>query len=199
VTLRNATRHFSISSAFQCPRNNVGRTGDTLTTKEQAIHEQGLVSVLRQIHDDLDAAVADAYGWPVDLADEEILARLVALNHERAEEERRGTIRWLRPEFQNPGGAKQTAIAVTDETTTPAAKQKAKRTKKQKWPKSLSEQAGAVHAALTAIPTGATADDIDKYFLALKPERVDRIEEILETLAALGKARELTDDRYIAV
>jgi len=29
--------------------------------------------------------------------------------------------------------------------------------------------------------------------------RVDRIEEILATLAALGKARHLDDDRYIAV
>src|SRR3712207_7436546 len=34
-------------------------------------------------------------------SDEQILQRLVALNHERAEEEKRGVIRWLRPEFQN--------------------------------------------------------------------------------------------------
>ena len=47
-------------------------------TVTQAIHEQGLVSVLRQIHDELDTAVADAYGWPVDLTDEQILERLVA-------------------------------------------------------------------------------------------------------------------------
>ena len=32
----------------------------------------------------LDAAVFDAYGWPHDLTDEEILARLLALNLERA-------------------------------------------------------------------------------------------------------------------
>jgi hypothetical protein len=42
--------------------------------------------------------------WPVDLADEEILERLVALNHEWADEKRRGLVRWLRPEFQNPDG-----------------------------------------------------------------------------------------------
>lgn len=35
----------------------------------------------------------------------DLLARLVALNHERAEEEARGQVRWLRPEFQNPQGA----------------------------------------------------------------------------------------------
>jgi hypothetical protein len=35
-------------------------------------------------HRQLDAAVLAAYGWPADLGDEEILARLLALNLERA-------------------------------------------------------------------------------------------------------------------
>jgi hypothetical protein len=64
-----------------------------LTPKEKEIHELGLVSVLKQIHDDLDVAVFAAYGWPTSLTDEEILERLVALNHERAAEEKRGHIR----------------------------------------------------------------------------------------------------------
>jgi hypothetical protein len=60
-----------------------------------------------KIHDDLDATVFAAYGWPATLSDEEILERLVALNHERAEEEKRGIVRWLRPEFQNRRGETQ--------------------------------------------------------------------------------------------
>jgi hypothetical protein len=40
-------------------------------------------------HKKLDAAVAAAYGWPVDLTDEQILERLLALNLERASEEAR--------------------------------------------------------------------------------------------------------------
>lgn len=36
------------------------------------------------LHRALDAAVLDAYGWPHDLSDEDILARLLALNLERA-------------------------------------------------------------------------------------------------------------------
>ncbi len=75
--------------------------------------------MLKQIHDELDAAVFDAYGWPHDLSDEEILERLVALNHERAEEEKRGLIRWLRPEFQNPAGGKpsvQNELALEDDS-----------------------------------------------------------------------------------
>ncbi|NJN97571.1 MAG: hypothetical protein HC875_27585 [Anaerolineales bacterium] len=40
---------------------------------------------LKNAHEKLDRAVFAAYGWPHDLADEEILARLLALNLERAE------------------------------------------------------------------------------------------------------------------
>ena len=39
---------------------------------------------LDNIHARLDAAVADAYGWPADLTDTEILEKLLALNLERA-------------------------------------------------------------------------------------------------------------------
>jgi hypothetical protein len=39
-----------------------------------AADEQGLISVLRQLHDDLDAEVFAAYGWPTALTDEEILS-----------------------------------------------------------------------------------------------------------------------------
>ncbi len=33
----------------------------------------------------------------------DILTHLVALNHERTAEEKRGLIRWLRPDYQSPG------------------------------------------------------------------------------------------------
>jgi hypothetical protein len=39
---------------------------------------------LEQAHKKLDQAVLDAYGWPHDLTDEQILERLLALNLERA-------------------------------------------------------------------------------------------------------------------
>jgi hypothetical protein len=41
---------------------------------------------LANAHRALDEAVAAAYGWPADLPDEEVLARLLALNLERAGE-----------------------------------------------------------------------------------------------------------------
>ncbi len=90
------------------------RRGEPLSAKDKALHEQGLVSVLQSLHDELDAAVLQAYGWSdlgaVPWADEAaraawteaLLERLVALNAKRAAEEAAGTVRWLRPEFQDP-------------------------------------------------------------------------------------------------
>lgn len=170
------------------------RAGESLTAKEQTIHQQGLVSVLRQIHDELDAAVADAYGWPVDLTDEQILERLVALNQQRADEERRGVIRWLRPEFQNPDGRTQQAIAA-ELSAAPAKATKAAETK-EPWPKSLSAQAAAVQTALAEQAAPATETELAKRFTGAKK---DRIAELLETLASLGKARQLEDGRYVPV
>jgi hypothetical protein len=42
---------------------------------------------LDMAHKKLDAAVAAAYGWPADLAAEQILERLLKLNLERADDE----------------------------------------------------------------------------------------------------------------
>ncbi len=76
------------------------RSGAALTDQEKALDDQGLVSLLLELHRRLDDAVAAAYGWPADLPEAAILERLVALNRIRAEEEARGTIRWLRPAYQ---------------------------------------------------------------------------------------------------
>jgi hypothetical protein len=177
------------------------RKGDPLTAKDKVIHEQGLVSVLKQIHDDLDAAVAEAYGWPVrqaqggpaDLSDDEILRRLVDLNAERAEEERRGIIRWLRPEFQNPTGSAQTQGTLALPAATPPGK--AKPAKKTPWPKGLAEQARAVRAALQSRAQPASAEELAKAFAGAK---AGKIAELLETLATLGQARVAGEGKYAA-
>lgn len=87
------------------------RSGVTLNDDDRLIKDHGLVLMLNEYHDRLDAAVARAYGWPADLTDEQILEKLVALNAERAEEERNGKVRWLRPDYQIPrfGSAEEKA------------------------------------------------------------------------------------------
>ncbi len=76
------------------------RAGAALTAAEADIRQHGLVSLLNELHDRLDDAVSAAYGWPARLSAEDVLARLVALNHARAVEERRGDVQWLRPPYQ---------------------------------------------------------------------------------------------------
>lgn len=73
---------------------------EALTEADRAIYDAGRVGVIHELHNRIDAAVAEAYGWPANLPDAEILTRLVALNRERAEEEARGHVRWLRPDYQ---------------------------------------------------------------------------------------------------
>lgn len=184
------------------------RSGEALTDKERKIHDDGLVSVLKKIHDDLDAAVFDAYGWPATLSDDEILERLVALNHERAAEEKRGLIRWLRPEFQAKAGVGdgQQEIETGDDDADDADEQAAEKPKrsrgaakksaaepkkpaqaaKQPWPKDLAEQTRAVRGALATAGDVMTAADLARQF---KNAKAPRVEEILATLVALGHAR----------
>jgi hypothetical protein len=130
----------------------------------------------------LDAAVFDAYGWSHDLIDEQIMERLVALNAERATEERRGLIRWLRPEFQNPTGAEaaiQENLATTDqpEEAAPAA------ATATTWPKKLAEQIAAVRDLVTK---GAAEWSKAEVAAAFKGANKADVEEVLDSLAALG-------------
>jgi hypothetical protein len=171
------------------------RAGETLNAKDKdkEIHTQGLVSVLKQLHDEIDAAVADAYGWPQNLSDEEILERLVALNAERAAEEQRDLIRWLRPDYQNQAGTQPEQAELFDESVTVAEVITA--APKQAWPKTLAEQVQATRAALGQALGPLSADIVARQF---NRARTDRVAEILETLAALGQVQQLDDGRYSA-
>ena len=175
-------------------------SGETLTDKVKTIHERGLVSVLKQIHDELDAAVFDAYGWPVTLTDEEILERLVALNAERAAEEARGLIRWLRPDFQNRSQQTQQAIDIEESsddeaaTTKPPTKTK-ESAKKLPLPDKLPEQVLAIRQQLSTASKPLTAADMAKLFTRAK---ADRIEELLQSLVILGSARQVDGNKFVA-
>ena len=83
------------------------RSGVEMEDKDQRRATKARVVTVNRLHEQLDQAVADAYGWGDEwragtLGPSEIVARLVALNHERKAEEEAGTIRWLRPEYQRP-------------------------------------------------------------------------------------------------
>ena len=63
-------------------------------------------------------------------------------------DEKRGLMRWLRPEFQNPTGrsAGQGTLGIANKPTAG----KARKAEKLPWPKTLAEQAQAVRSALAA-------------------------------------------------
>jgi hypothetical protein len=86
-------------------------SGAALSRADQDRATAARAGIIHRLHEQIDAAVADAYGWADDyrngdLAPSEIVARLVALNAERAAEEAAGHIRWLRPDYQIPRFAK---------------------------------------------------------------------------------------------
>ena len=157
------------------------RAGAELTAGEREIHEQALVSVLAELHAELDAAVADAYGWPADLPDEEILTRLVALNAERAAEERAGRVRWLRPDFQAPGEAAATQARLLE--MVPAAVGPVVAAIAP-WPKRLPERVSAVRDLLVR-GGDWTAEQVAAAFH--RARRTD-VAQVLESLEALGLA-----------
>ena len=90
------------------------KAGAALTPAEEDAKQRGRVLILKELHAQIDGLTAQAYGWPFDLSDDDILARLVALNAERAAEEAAGNVRWLRPDYQIPRFAKG-AVAKTGE------------------------------------------------------------------------------------
>ena len=176
-----------------------------------------MVSVLKSLHDEIDLAVLEAYGWG-DLAglmqvvngnarldypsntldagetmtrsdairqlDEALLERLVALNKERAAEEARGLVRYLRQEFQNPALAasapKQAEMDVESDNDAPAVKPLNR--EKIAWPKTLPEQVRAVLDVLKTDGVHSSAE-LASRFKGLKPPKLGAL---LQTLAEGG-------------
>jgi hypothetical protein len=164
------------------------RAGEKLNEKERRIHEQGLIGLLRQLHDELDAAVAEAYGWPVDLPEAEILERLVQLNAQRAAEEAAGQVRWLRPEYQAPNEAQQGVQGklLEDEEGTVAV---AVAVVKQAWPDALPAQAAALRDLLASLDQSVELNTLAAAFEGkATPKRKADFQRLLETMAALGQA-----------
>ena len=204
------------------------KTGEALNAKEKIIHEQGLVSVLKTLHDELDAAVLAAYGWgdlapslsdpeQQEAAGETLLVRLVALNAERAAEEAKGHIRWLRPDFQHPAGSalpsagsalplvgepRQSAISIDDAVQAnkhvPSSDDILKiAILRASWPASLPEQVAAVARVLAASPVPLSAADLAARFIG-KGAWKKRLPQIIDTLEVLGRVRRDESGRLLA-
>ena len=172
------------------------RAGTPLGDRDRDVHDRGLVTIIRQHHDTIDALVAEAYGWSADhaagtLTDSEILNRLVALNAARAAEEARGLIRWLRPDYQAPNAAPQGtgSLDLGEAAPLPASATIIP------WPKTLPEQVSAVAGLLQGAATPLHPRDVARAF---KAKQANSMTPVLDTLTAIGMARKLADGRYAA-
>jgi len=164
------------------------RAGTALAPDQKDIHDAGQVSILRALHDRLDAAVAAAYGWPENLSDAEIVERVVTLNAQRIAEEAEGNIQWLRPEYQAPEETRRRAVQ-TEMTVG-----EAQATGLPAWPKDAPAQFVMLRSALSRGPV--SAQDMARRFKGAP--RQPKMAEMLEVLAGLGQARLLGDGRFVA-
>jgi hypothetical protein len=182
-----------------------------LTDAERDVHQAGLISVLKEIHDDIDRATLTTYGWAdlihalvgkpgatlpsqhktdeQEAAEDELLSRLVVLNQKRTAEERRGQVQWLRPDYQIPKlGSK--APKQEDEYIGTFDIEFSDVAEHPKWPTDGLEQIRLVRDLLAKAPAPTPADDISKVFSGRNTaKRRERIAEVLETLVATGLAR----------
>ena len=186
-----------------------GAPVDPLTPAERDIYDAGQIAILKELHDDIDRAVFAAYGWDdlaarlvgkpgattpsphksedQEAAEDELLMRLVALNQERAADEKRGIVHWLRPDFQIPRlGHKvhghQQHEADLGEPVAAAAE--------VKWPADGLDQIRSVRDMLAVANGPVRPDALSAAFSGRStPKRRERIRAVLETLVATGSAR----------
>jgi hypothetical protein len=170
--------------------------GPPLSAAEAAFHAAALTGVLQSLHDDLDAAVAQAYGWPADLPDDALLERLVALNRARAEEEARGLVRHLRPALQAPAQpapfAPPPADAPADAEAGPVAPA-GPAAAPLPWPPDTRGRLLALRDALRAADAPRSPDELAPAFAGARPKD---LRAALDALADLGVLSALPDGRY---
>ncbi|MBK1640965.1 SAM-dependent methyltransferase [Chromatium okenii] len=200
------------------------RDGKPLTAQEKVIHEQGLVAILRQLHDELDAAVLTAYGW------EDLIPPSPPFSKggdERAPFSKGGdaespplakggwgdltetllqrlvTLNAARVAEERAGNIRWLRPAFQHPTGATAAVQAeadldradSASASKRAWPKTLPEQFHSVRAALAAQSAPISAAELAKQFT---PAPRAKLKELLTTLVSLGHIRQLADGGYLS-
>lgn len=170
------------------------KAGAALTPAEEDVKSRGLVLILKELHETIDRLTAEAYDWPADLSENEILERLVALNAERAKEEAAGHVRWLRPDYQIPrfakGAAAKTGELDLGETVVAIDKGL------PSFPTDRYEQPLAVEAMLLASGRPMDAAELARGFKRGGKRIEQRVAQVLTTLARYGRVTALEGGRY---
>ncbi len=164
--------------------------GTVLQAKDRSIAERGEVSLIRHYHRQIDEAVTEAYGWPGDVDPDAMLIKLVALNDERAEEERDGQIRWIRPAFQAKAHR-----AKPSQTALKLRKAQKATVQEREWPNALPDLVVVVASVVARSNKPLTSHEVARAF---KGKRAVTVTPVLDALAGMGMVRKLEDGRYAA-
>lgn len=170
------------------------KAGAALSPEHEDVKHRGRILILKDLHDQIDAAALAAYGWPQGLSDQDLLARLVALNAERSAQEAAGHVLWLRPDYQAPRYAKTPQVTGELDLGTPVV---AFDSGLPIFPKSGYESP-AVLSVLMAAGRAMSAEDVSRAFQKHDRRRVQRIAKALHGLALFGHILPTEDGRYLA-
>lgn len=165
------------------------RAGEALGVTDRSVHDEGLVSVLLQLHRELDQVVTEAYGITSTQAEEEdaVLERLLGLNLRRAAEEKDGKVQYLRPEVRAVAVQEQESLEVDEVAGSSPVVAPIK--VKLAWPSDLPSQIRAVADTLGRSTTPLSLDLLAAGFSG-RGRWKERLPTILESFQALGRARE---------
>ncbi len=141
-----------------------------------------------------------------------LLTRLVAVNHDRAAEEKRRLIRWLRPDYQNPTVAapqpvQATFAGIDPDSSSPNQISRINNLARQSgaakdphssinpsssfpWPARLPDQVAILRKLITTGDRNVAAPyagSLSALFVRKNKKRTEQIEGILETFKGLGQ------------
>ena len=139
-------------------------------------------------------SIPHSHGLPggQSLPTDDLLTRLVALNHARAAEEKTGHIRWLRPEYQNRSSDRGGDLRSPTQAHLPGTEVSSSQSPISNiqspisWPDRLPAQVTLLRQLLATDPT-ATPEQLSNRFGRKNPKRTEQIEGIIETLMELGQ------------
>jgi len=189
---------------------DAGAPVEPLSDAERDIHEAGQISILKDLHDRIDRAVLDAYGWSdlalalvgkpggtvpsrhktpeQDAAEEDLMMRLVALNKDRAAQEARGDIRWLRPAFQVPKLRHKAPQPAQSEQMEADIGLVAAVAEPIAWPKDGLDQIRAVRGVLAEADAPVLVSELNAQFKGGR-KRGERLSDLLALMAETGMVR----------
>jgi hypothetical protein len=166
-----------------------------LASKDRDLCNRGRVLILKDLHEQIDQAVMQAYGWAATLTNDQIIEGLLILNRERVSEERRGLTRWLRPDYQieklGPLAHRADRVQSIASARPP--------TSKPSFPMEKKAQAGQVLELLSRSRSPLSSDQIASRFKNQSLAESE-IQDVLTSLSRLGDVETFDNGRsYVRV